>query len=105
MIQDLTPCRPLVAKNSPFAVKWIHRTTARDMANVLMTAGERPAFVIHRYGRGRVGALTITVLGEEPPDRKAFWEHPAWPAAVRKLLRYLLPERIGPTVPRPFTQE
>ena len=79
-------------KASPL-VMWMHQAQAKQGATVELTAGGQPALVTWEYGKGRVAALSATVLGEPPAGGMAFWDWPDWPNCMERVVRWLLPRK------------
>jgi len=48
-------------------------------ATVQLLAGDQPAIISGTYGKGRVVAIGLSVNGEAPAGKLAFWEWPEWP--------------------------
>ena len=70
-------------------VFWIHEAKPKPGASVLLNAGERPALVTGRYGKGRIAAFLVTPMGEAPEGKKAFWETEDWKQILQNTLRWL----------------
>jgi len=69
---------------------WLHEFDAKPGTTVLAKAGSRPAIVIGSAGRGRVGVVAVTPLGEPAPGTAAWWDWPDWPAAMANFIDVLL---------------
>ena len=67
-------------------VLWLHHAQPKKGATVEMTAGGLPALVTWEYGKGRVAALTATVLGEPPTP---CWEWADWPKLMTNVVQWL----------------
>ena len=78
---------------APPLVMWMHQAQAKPGATVELTAGGQPALVTWEYGKGRVAALSATVLGEPPAGGMAFWDWPDWPNCMERVARWLLPRK------------
>ncbi len=74
-------------------VLWMHQAKPKPGATVEMTAGGQPALVVWEFGKGRVAALTITVLGEPPAGATAFWNWSDWPRLMTNVVQWLLPRQ------------
>ena len=82
-----------LAWNGQPMVMWMHQVQPKPGAAVEMTAGGQPALVTWEYGKGRVAALTVTVLGEPPAGSTAFWEWAEWPELMTRVVQWLLPRQ------------
>jgi len=67
-------------------VHWIHKVTPKKYTEVQASVDKYPFIVTGRYGKGRVGVVTGTILGL--PD-KPFWQSSSWPNILGKLLKWL----------------
>ena len=68
------------------AVRWYHRLTPGDDAEVLLTAGQEPMLVRRRVGRGTVAVFLGVPCGEwadHPKRLVPFWRSRAWRAWLR----------------------
>lgn len=72
--------------NPAAACYYAHRLTPKPTAAVWARAGDQPFLLAHQIGKGRVVAVTGTVLGAEA---NAFWNSSAWPDIVARLLYWL----------------
>lgn len=65
------------------AVRWYHKLTPKDGAQVLLTAGQKPMFVRRQVGRGTASVFLGVSCGEWTDDARRlvpFWRSPAWKA-------------------------
>jgi len=65
---------------------WMHRVKPRPKAEVLARAGDRPAVMSWRYGRGTVLLFAGTVEGEAGAGQTAVWEWKGWTPLWRRLV-------------------
>ncbi len=70
-------------------VLWRNNLKPRPGAEVWMTAGSDPFAVYAPAGAGRVVYVLGTCYGEAPAGKTAFWDAPAWPEAVVRMLGWL----------------
>ncbi len=82
-----------LAWNKRPLVLWLHQAQAKPGAMVELTAGGHPALVTWNYGKGRVAALTATVLGEAPAGGIACWDWADWPQLMATVVQWLLPRK------------
>jgi len=64
---------------------YMHDVQARDGADVILTAEERPAIVLGRAGRGRVACLAMTCFGDPGEGQMPFWKWPGWVILLRDI--------------------
>ena len=62
---------------------WVHDVTVKEQAEVLWRVDGKPGVVTWKIGKGKVIAVTATVLGS---PKNPFWESPAWRVELAKLL-------------------
>jgi uncharacterized membrane protein len=65
--------------SKPLYAFTVDTSALRDGAEVLLTAGGRPAIVTRPYGQGRVLAVLMNPHGNPAPDLKPYWESTQWP--------------------------
>ncbi|MHB9024418.1 MAG: glutamine amidotransferase [Armatimonadota bacterium] len=68
---------------------WRHRVTPKAGSWTELTLGGAPLLVCGVYGKGRVAALASGPLGDPKPGETPFWEHPRWPEALARVIRWL----------------
>jgi uncharacterized membrane protein len=69
---------------------WLHEIAAvLPGAQVLMTAGGKPAIVTAQIGSGRVAAVLLTPYGVPPPGQTGFWQDTHWPRHLANLMNWL----------------
>ena len=64
------------------AAFFVQHLIPKDGAAVQLMAGDRPAVVSGRYGKGRVVACSLTVNGVAPEGVLAYWDWEDWPALL-----------------------
>ena len=69
---------------------WRHRLTPKKGAWVELCAGDKALLVCGSYGKGRVAAVTSAALGDPKPGQTPFWQAPAWPDALARVIRWLV---------------
>jgi uncharacterized membrane protein len=91
-----SPAAPLV-KGAPHPVTetvdfaaapvccYLHGLSPRPGAQVLITAGGKPALIVGQVGQGRVACVALTCLGSPAEGQTPFWRWPAWPLLLRDL--------------------
>jgi uncharacterized membrane protein len=70
-------------------VPWRVGVKPRKGAEVWMTAGKEPFAVYASRGAGRVVYVLGTSYGEAVTGKTAFWDAPAWPQVVVRMLNWL----------------
>ncbi|MBI3877105.1 MAG: hypothetical protein HY300_14305 [Verrucomicrobia bacterium] len=83
-----TVARGLSFEQSP-RVFWRHIVTPKDGADVVLTAGEHPALVVGRYGKGRVAVWTPSPTGEAANGETAWWEWNDWAKLMKNVFGWL----------------
>lgn len=63
---------------------WLHQVELKPGARVLVKAGDYPAIVKWRYGKGTVVACTLSPMGE---PEKPFWLWDGWKIFLRNCSR------------------
>jgi len=69
---------------------WRHRLTPKPEAWIELTAGGKPLVVCGTYGKGRVAIVASGALGDPKPGQTPFWEDPAWPDMLGRIIRWLV---------------
>jgi len=64
---------------------YLHDVQPRPNAQVLVTAGDRPAIVIGRVGQGRVACVAMACLGSPREGQTPFWQWSSWLLLLRDL--------------------
>jgi len=78
-----------IAWDRPPLVLYRHTVDPAEGAEILLTGvGGEPLLVAKRHGRGRVIVFAGTVLGEAPDGQTAFWDSPAWPEFLARVIRW-----------------
>jgi uncharacterized membrane protein len=92
---DLTPAKaddPRLAGVS-FAQKpkvfWHHVVTPKADTQVLLTAGDKPALILGKYGKGKVALLTLSPTGKEGDGEVAWWNWNGWFSLVQNVFTWL----------------
>jgi uncharacterized membrane protein len=75
--------------NPPPKVFWHHFVTAKEGAQVHLTAGGQPALVTGVYGRGRVAVLTLSPTGKSGTGETAWWDWQGWFPLLRNTVAWL----------------
>ena len=70
-------------------VFWHHFVTPRKDAMVVLKAGDQPALVLGRYGKGKVAVLTLSPTGEGAPGETEWWKWDGWFPLVRSIFAWL----------------
>ena len=70
-------------------VFWQHFVTAKEGAQVHLTAGGRPALITGAYGRGRVAVLTLSPTGKAGHGETAWWDRQGWFPLLRNTVAWL----------------
>ena len=89
---DLTPVQQTARLADGTAlgdVAWVHRVTVKPGGHVAVNAGAAPVVVTGTYGKGRVVAVTGTVLGE---PTHPFWATQQWHDELTRLVRWAVGE-------------
>ena len=69
---------------------WVHEIAGvLPGAQVIMTAGGKPAIVTAQVGPGRVAAVLLTPYGVPPAGQTGFWEDNLWPHHLANLMNWL----------------
>jgi uncharacterized membrane protein len=66
-----------------------HFVTPKEGAEVVLKAGDQPALVLGRYGRGKVAVLTLSPTGEAAAGETEWWAWDGWPQLVGNLFTWL----------------
>jgi uncharacterized membrane protein len=84
--------RPLLAgvsfQQQP-KVFWHHFVTPKPGTEVVLNAGQQPALILGRYGKGKVALLTLSPTGKEAPGEIAWWNWNGWFPLVRNTMTWL----------------
>jgi hypothetical protein len=64
--------------------QWIHDVDLKEKAEVLANTDGKPAVVQWKYGKGKVVAITATVLGE---PKNPFWENQKWKDFLLEIIK------------------
>ena len=70
-------------------VFWRHFVAPKAGAEVVLEAGDQPAVVLGRCGRGKVAVLTLSPTGEANPGEVEWWAWGGWPQLVKNLFTWL----------------
>ena len=65
--------------------QWVHNVKVASDAQVVSTVAGHPFAVTGRYGKGRVVAISGTVLGE---PKEPFWMTPKWHDELTRLINW-----------------
>ena len=80
-------------KSVPFTpppkVFWHHFVTAKDDAQVYLTAGGQPVLITGTYGKGKVAVLTLSPTGKEGEGETAWWDWHGWFPLVQNIVTML----------------
>ncbi len=92
---DLIPAKaddPLLAgvsfEQKP-KVFWHHFVTPKAGTQVVLTAGDKPALILGRYGKGKVALFTLSPTGKEAPGEVAWWNGNGWFPLVKNVFTWL----------------
>lgn len=81
-----------VLRHVPFdqepRVFWHHFLTPKKDAIVVLKAGDRPALILGRYGKGKVAALSLSPTGVGAPSEVPWWDWDGWVPLVRNLFAW-----------------
>lgn len=77
-------------------VFWRHVVTAKDDAQVHLTAGGHPVLITGVCGRGRVAVLTLSPTGKATAGEIAWWDSRDWFPLVRNIFTWLNPAEVQP---------
>ena len=75
--------------SSPMQAFTVDLSPLKEGAEVLATAGGKPAIVARPYGRGRVIAVLMNPHGDYGPDAKPYWLSPQWPRILASCIKNL----------------
>jgi uncharacterized membrane protein len=70
-------------------VFWHHFVTPKADTQVVLTAREKPALILGRYGKGKVALLTLSPTGKEAPGEIAWWNWNGWFPLVSNVFTWL----------------
>jgi hypothetical protein len=70
------------------AANWLHTLEPKPGATVALTAGDHPALVLGKHGKGRIAMLALAPLGEDIPG--AWWRSEAGQTITTAACRLLL---------------
>ncbi|MBI4025226.1 MAG: hypothetical protein HY360_09625 [Verrucomicrobia bacterium] len=86
------PANTLFTANLKWDLKprcyWQHRVKPASDAQVHVTAGAEPFLVSSQAGKGRIAAVTGTVLGSPPDGSLPFWEWESWPELLARIIAW-----------------
>ena len=71
-------------------VLWLHAVTPKPGATVHTTVAGNPAIVTGSYGKGKVGVVTLTPLGDPSAGMQPFWNWAEWPKLMMGVCRGLV---------------
>jgi uncharacterized membrane protein len=66
-------------------VFWHHFLTPKKDSIVMLQAGDKPALVVGRYGKGKVAALSLSPTGVGAQGEVPWWDWDGWFPLVRNL--------------------
>ena len=89
------PLRPAVKDFFSADIRWdmapqaycLDRSPLKPDAEILATAGDFPAIVSRRVGKGRVIAVLVNHFGNYAPDSLPYWKWSDWPRVVSSCLK------------------
>ena len=84
---------------APGSAFTVDTSPLKEGAQVLATAGGKPAIVAHTVGKGRVVVVLVNPCGDHPPEVKPYWEWSQWPKVLAACVRWLA-EGAETTEPR-----
>ena len=67
-------------------VYFMHETTPKKDAIVVLKVAHTPALVLGRYGKGRVACLLATTHGAPAQGETPFWRWTGWPTLLRNVI-------------------
>ena len=70
-------------------VFWNHLVTLKKDAQLVLKAGDAPALVIGRYGKGRVAVLTLSPTGEGAAGETPWWNWEGWGPLMKNVFSWL----------------
>ena len=70
-------------------VFWHHFVTPKRRAQVVLRAGDQPALVVGRHGKGQVAVLTLSPTGVGAAGETAWWDWEGWAPLVQNLFSFL----------------
>lgn len=70
-------------------VFWHHFVTPKNGTEVLLKAGDQPALIFGRYGKGKVAVLTLSPTGEGAPGETQWWDWDGWGPLVKNVFTWL----------------
>ena len=90
---------PLSATDHPIArglsfnqtprVYWQHFLTPKDGARTTLEAGDHPALIVGRYGKGRVATLALSPMGSPKKGETAWWAWNDWPQLLKNIFTWM----------------
>ena len=63
----------------------MHEVQARDGADVILMADDRPAIVLGKAGMGRIACAAMTCFGDPGEGQTPFWKWPGWVVLLRDI--------------------
>ncbi|MBI3991359.1 MAG: hypothetical protein HY350_04330 [Candidatus Omnitrophica bacterium] len=72
------------------SVFWFHDFSLKPGVDVMVNMGDKPFFVTHSYGKGKVGVITGTVLGKKNANSIPFWEWKDFPKFMNEAIKALI---------------
>ena len=69
-------------------VFWHHCVTPKEGSEVVLKAGEQPALILGRYGKGKVAVLTLSPTGKANEGEVAWWAWEGWPMIVKNVFAW-----------------
>ena len=67
---------------------WYHELVPRNDAQVVIVNGDAPWLVIRPAGKGRVIACAGTILGNQPPDKRMFYDWSSWQGCLWRMIKW-----------------
>ena len=97
---ELTPANAdhAILKRVPFDEKprvfWHHFVTPKAGAEVVLHAGDQPALILGKYGKGKVAVLTLSPTGIGAESETQWWDWKGWFPLVRNTFAWLTPAEV-----------
>jgi len=82
-------------------VWWIHRLKPRADAQVVMKAGDYPALILGRCGKGKIAVFTGTPMGQPGQGQAPFWEWEGWLKLLQNTAAWLGQKEPAPSGSEP----
>lgn len=96
---ELTPARAghPVLQGLSFAAKprvfWHHFVTPKAGADVVLKAGEKPALILGKYGKGKVAVFALSPTGLGAQGETQWWDWDGWFPLVRNVMTWFTQEQ------------